>query len=82
MQIPAMNDQSPRFYQIYLERDLIDGWNVVKEWGRVGASGKVVKEHFSDREQAENAVFASRDTQTKRGYQVVFVQGDQGPHVL
>lgn len=79
MQSPAIDNQLPRFYQIHLEKDLLEGWMVVKEWGHQGSPGRVKREHFASKDEAERAALASRDSQIKRGYQVVFVQGEKYP---
>ena len=79
MQTPPSAEQSPRFYQIYLEQDLLQGWMLTKEWGHVGTSGRVTHEHFANHEEAQHALESSRATQLKRGYQVVFVQGQTEP---
>jgi len=70
------NNHAPRFYHLHLQEDLIDGWNLVREWGFQGAGGRVVRTHFPDRESAENELIHVRDEQLKRGYQVVFMQGN------
>ncbi len=79
MQIPAMQEQLPRFYQMHLERDLLEGWLLVKEWGHVGSAGRIKQEHYDTIEDAEAALITTRDNQIKRGYQVVFVQGQTEP---
>lgn len=76
MQTSALEEQSPRFYQICLEPDLLEGWMVVKEWGHAGASGRVKHEYYTSLEDAQQEVQSTRDAQIKRGYKVVFVQGD------
>lgn len=75
MQIPAMDGAAPRFYQLALEPDLLEGWTLIREWGQAGSAGRVKREHFADLETAQAAMEAARNAQTKRGYQVVFVQG-------
>lgn len=75
MQTPPSDDQAPRFYQVYLEKDLLTGWIVTKEWGHVGASGRVKHEHYEDHDTALKALEDTRDAQCNRGYRVVFVQG-------
>jgi hypothetical protein len=30
-----------RFYAVGLQADLLDGWSVVREWGRIGRPGRV-----------------------------------------
>ncbi len=76
MQTPASPDRPPRYYHLHLQQDLLEGWNLVKEWGFQGASGRVVREHFDSREQALQAMLKVRDYQIQRGYQVMFAQGE------
>jgi predicted DNA-binding WGR domain protein len=77
MQKPGDTEGPPRFYQILLQKDLLEGWILVREWGNQGASGRVKREHFVSREDAQHALEDARDSQLRRGYQVVFVQGAQ-----
>jgi len=79
LQTPPTADGYPRYIHLFLQEDLIDGWTLVKESGRQGASGKVTKTHFHDHEQAMNALITTRDAQIKRGYRVVFIKGEQRP---
>jgi predicted DNA-binding WGR domain protein len=74
MQIPPEGDKAPRYYHLHLQEDLLEGWNLVREWGYQGAGGRVLREHYRDRESAEAALFRTRDEQLKRGYRVVFMQ--------
>lgn len=75
MQIPAIDGKAPRYYQLILQQDLINGWTLVREWGQQGSSGRVKRDHFKNRESAESAMIRVRDTQIDRGYKVVFMQG-------
>jgi predicted DNA-binding WGR domain protein len=75
MQKPAAEHKAPRFYHLFLQQDLLEGWTLVKEWGTQGSPGRVTHEHFSTREAAERALLESRDGQINRGYRVVFLQG-------
>ncbi|MFA5626521.1 MAG: WGR domain-containing protein [Thiohalomonadaceae bacterium] len=79
MQGPITDDSSPRYYQLFLQEDLLGGWNVVREWGFQGASGRTVREYFECREDAIVALAKSRDAQLKRGYRVMFMQGEAQP---
>lgn len=72
MQTPVMDDKPPRFYHLFLQEDLLEGWTLVKEWGFQGSSGRVVREHYHDRDAAEDALLKTRDAQLKRGYRVMF----------
>lgn len=70
---------APRFYHLVLQEDLLDGWTVVKETGYQGSKGKVTRQFFKNHDEALQAMLQARDAQLKRGYQVVFVQGQSRP---
>jgi predicted DNA-binding WGR domain protein len=74
MQIPPEGDRPPRYYHLHLQEDLIEGWTLLREWGYQGSGGRLLREHFPDRESAEAALINVRDEQLKRGYRVVFMQ--------
>jgi predicted DNA-binding WGR domain protein len=78
MQIPPEGDKAPRYYHLHMQEDLLEGWTLIREWGYQGASGRVKKEHFQDREAAEATLMRARDEQIKRGYRVVFMQSATG----
>ena len=75
MQLPVSDDRAPRFYQLLLQPDLLEGWTLVREWGRLGSPGRVRRELFTGREEAERALVAARDAQIKKGYRVVYMEG-------
>ncbi len=75
MQIPAVDDKPPRYYQLVLQPDLLGGWTVIREWGNQGSSGRMKKEFFDSQEKALAAIEAARDAQMERGYRVVFMEG-------
>lgn len=79
MQIPALEDKPSRYYQLLLLEDLIDGWTLIREWGPLGRAGRVKRDHFENREVAQNALLRVRDSQLKRGFKVVFMQGQDKP---
>lgn len=79
LQTPVSDDRPPRFYHLFLQEDMLGGWSLVKEWGFQGASGRVVREHFEDRDTALDALLAARDQQLQRGYRVMFFQGEGMP---
>ncbi|MGW8311366.1 MAG: WGR domain-containing protein [Thiogranum sp.] len=74
MQIPPSDASAPKFYHLHLQEDLLGGWTLVREWGFQGAGGRMVKDHYPDRESAEAAMFDVRDAQLKKGYRIVFMQ--------
>ncbi len=69
-------EKKPRFYQLVLQEDLINGWTLVREWGNQGSAGRVKKDHFPSRDDAVTALLKVRDTQVKRGFKVVYMRGD------
>ena len=70
---------TPRFYHLALQEDLLEGWTLIKETGYQGSKGKITTQHFETQEEALQAMLQARDAQLKRGYQVVFVQGQSRP---
>lgn len=54
-----------RFYAVSLQADLLDGWSVVREWGRIGRPGRVKVEPHGALTPARAA--AERLTAKKRG---------------
>ncbi len=78
MQTAAEADKFPRFYQLVLQEDLLNGWTLVREWGQQGSSSRIKKDHFPSREDAQRALLKVRDAQLQRGYRVVYMQGTQG----
>jgi len=79
LQTPAGEDRPPRYYQLSLQEDLLGGWSLVKQWGYQGASGTMQREHFETHEDAVAAMMRHRDLQLKRGYRVMFFQGEGAP---
>lgn len=79
MQTPHDPERPPRYYHLFLQEDLLEGWNLVREWGFQGASGTMQREHFADKEQAVEALLKVRDQQIKRGYLVMFMRGEDAP---
>lgn len=79
LQTPPAADTYPRYYHLFLQEDLINGWTLVKESGQQGVSGKVTRLHFNDHDQAMDALIKARDAQIKRGYRIVFATGEQRP---
>jgi predicted DNA-binding WGR domain protein len=74
-QLPTEAGRAPRFLHLHIQEDLIDGWNLIKETGYQGSSGKLTRTHFDDAGAATEAMLIERDKQLQRGYRVVFVEG-------
>jgi hypothetical protein len=79
MQTPVIGNYPPRFYHLILQKELIEGWTIVKESGYQGSPGRVRREHYDDRESAQAALVATRDSLLKRGYRIVFARGQELP---
>jgi predicted DNA-binding WGR domain protein len=79
MQTLPQTGIAPRFFHLMLQEDLWEGWTLIKETGYQGSKGKITKQHYPTQEEALNAMLQTRDTQIQRGYQVVFVQGQNRP---
>ena len=79
LQTPVTDDRPPRFCHLFLQQDLLEGWSLVRETGYQGARGRVTRRHFETREEAERALIAARDELLKRGFRVMFAQGQEGP---
>jgi predicted DNA-binding WGR domain protein len=74
MQIPPGDAGALKFYHLHLQEDLLEGWTLIREWGFQGARGRMVRDHYPDRESAEAAMLKHRDVQLSKGYRVVFMQ--------
>jgi len=77
MQTPAEDKQAPRYYQLLVQEDLLEGWTLIREWGRQGAAGRVKRDHFATLDETLQACIKVRDTQLNKGYQVVFSRGQE-----
>ncbi len=80
MQTRPSGSDPPRYYQIVLEQDLLGGWLLFREWGQPGSRASSKRDLFLERDAALSAFEHTRDTQLKRGFQVMFSQGFDGPH--
>lgn len=76
LQMPAPQGRPPRFYQLVLQRDLFGGWSLIREWGRQGAGGRSLREYFPARDEAVTAMMRIRDDQLRRGYRLVYAEGE------
>ena len=71
--------EAPRFVQLMLQPDLLGGWTLVRESGKIGGRSQLRREQFLDRDDAFIALEQARDQQLKRGFQLMFVQGAEAP---
>jgi predicted DNA-binding WGR domain protein len=71
--------EAPKFVQLILEQDLLGGWSLVKESGHTGGRSQLKREQFLQHDAAIIAFEKARDSQVKRGFQIMFVQGAEAP---
>ena len=71
--------EAPRFVQLMLQPDLLGGWTLLRETGQIGGRSSVRREQFLDQASAIAALEQARDQQLKRGFQLMFAQGADGP---
>jgi predicted DNA-binding WGR domain protein len=57
-----------RFYQLDIEPDLFGGVMLMKEWGRIGARGRVMAERYDSEDLALAALQKQAERKRKRGY--------------
>ena len=58
-----------RFYRMVIQRNLFGGADLIREWGRIGMSGKVRIDHHPDEGRAVDALIELMSLKRKRGYQ-------------
>jgi predicted DNA-binding WGR domain protein len=77
MQHIAADKKSPCFYHLMLQKDLLEGWTLIREWGIQGSPGRVKRDYYLTWGAALAALACIRNTQLRRGFQVVFTQGEE-----
>ena len=63
---PARNMR--RFYRLDIEPDLFGGVLLMKEWGRIGARGRMVAESYDSEALTTDALQRQADRKRRRGY--------------
>jgi predicted DNA-binding WGR domain protein len=76
LQHPPVGAEAPRFVQLALQQDMLGGWLLVRETGHIGQRSTVKREQYLQQNEAMAAFQKARDQNVKRGFQVVFVQGE------
>ena len=66
---------APKVCHLILQKDLLDGWTIIRETGTQGRAGRVKKDYFTDLNAAESALAISRDQHIQKGFQVMFTDG-------
>jgi predicted DNA-binding WGR domain protein len=57
-----------RFYRLDVQPDLFGGVLLVKEWGRIGAQGRMVAESYESEALAADALQRHAERKRRRGY--------------
>lgn len=78
LQTPPTEGSAPRFYQLILQKDLLGGWNLIRQWGWQGERGSSRQEHFDSLDEAQYSLQKYRDKQFEKGFRLMFAQGDEG----
>ena len=63
---PARNMR--RFYLMQVQPDLFGGASLIREWGRIGSSGRTLVEHHADERTAITSLLKMARTKARRGY--------------
>jgi predicted DNA-binding WGR domain protein len=77
-QLPG-GHEAPRYVQLSLQPDLFGGWELLRETGQVGGRAQLRREQYLQQEEAQRAFEKARDSQLKRGYQIMFARGADAP---
>ena len=57
-----------RFYGMRIQTDLFGKWSLVREYGRIGKSGKIRAIPYDSEQEAENAFSKLVAAKQKKGY--------------
>lgn len=57
-----------RFYRLDIERDLFGGVRLMKQWGRIGARGRITAKHYENEATARAALQKQAERKRRRGY--------------
>jgi predicted DNA-binding WGR domain protein len=58
-----------RYYRLQIVRGLFGDWGLVREWGRIGSSGRSRTDWFASEAEAKDARFVLQMSKTRRGYE-------------
>ncbi len=71
--------EAPKYFLFVLQQDLLGGWTLVKESGQQGGKISVKREQYLDLDQAQAALMTARDQQLKKGFSIMFAEGEEAP---
>ena len=67
-----------RFYRLDVQLDLFGEWCLVREWGRIGRTGRTCTNAFPNAQEAEAALKRLSAAKVRRGYRNMMVaDGDE-----
>ncbi|QWT18432.1 WGR domain-containing protein [Bacillus sp. NP157] len=78
--MPAAGNEAPRYAQLTLEQDLLGGWTLYRESGTQGGKATLKRDVYLERDAALAAFEKARDAQIKKGFKVMFSQGQESAH--
>ena len=68
--------EAPRFVQLTLQPDLLGGWALLRESGLGGGKSTLRRDQYLDQASALAALEHARDAQLKRGFQLMYAEGE------
>jgi hypothetical protein len=78
--MPEAGNEAPRYVQITLEQDLLGSWTLYRESGVQGGKATLKREVHVERDAAMAAFTKARDAQLKKGFKIMFSQGQESAH--
>ena len=57
-----------RFYHLHIERTLFGDWCLIRQWGRIGANGQIMRLWFDNVSDALTALQDLATAKGRRGY--------------
>jgi predicted DNA-binding WGR domain protein len=65
-----------RFYRLDVQPDLFGGFLLLKQWGRIGAGGRINAERYEDEAPALDALRQQAERKRRRGYGEILSASD------
>ena len=59
-----------RYYRMYVQLDLFGYWCLMREWGRIGSTGRECSIPYLTSAEAEAALRKQRGVKERRGYRI------------
>ena len=65
-----------RFYRLDVQPDLFGGFLLLKQWGRIGAGGRIKVERYEDEAPVLDALQRQAERKRRRGYGEILSASD------